>query len=120
MKPLILANARLISDNQEFSGTIQFDDTGIISIDNEHTSLPNAINCGTDYVCAGLIELHTDNLEGHLQPRPHVHWPHNAAILAHDSELASVGITTVLDAVPAGPEAAPFTNHLKASPVCQF
>jgi len=50
----------------------------------------------------GLIELHTDNLERHIQPRPGVDWPHAAAIIAHDAELAGVGITTVFDALRVG------------------
>jgi alpha-D-ribose 1-methylphosphonate 5-triphosphate diphosphatase len=50
----------------------------------------------------GLIELHTDNLERHIEPRPKVNWPHGAAIIAHDAELASVGITTVFDALRVG------------------
>jgi len=50
----------------------------------------------------GLIELHTDNLERHIQPRPRVDWPHAAAILAHDGELASAGITTVFVAMRVG------------------
>ena len=61
-----------------------------------------AIDCGGDIVAPGLIELHTDNLERHIQPRPKVDWPHNAAILAHDAELASTGITTVFDAMRVG------------------
>ena len=31
----------------------------------------------------GLVELHTDNLERHLEPRPGVRWPEVPAILAH-------------------------------------
>lgn len=50
----------------------------------------------------GLIELHTDNLERHIEPRPKVNWPHASAIVAHDGELASVGITTVFDALRVG------------------
>ena len=50
----------------------------------------------------GLIELHTDNLERHIEPRPKVNWPHAAAIIAHDGELASTGITTVFDALRIG------------------
>jgi alpha-D-ribose 1-methylphosphonate 5-triphosphate diphosphatase len=48
------------------------------------------------------VELHTDNLERHLQPRPGAHWPPQAAIISHDAELASVGITTVFDALRVG------------------
>ncbi|MEM6357453.1 MAG: alpha-D-ribose 1-methylphosphonate 5-triphosphate diphosphatase, partial [Pseudomonadota bacterium] len=45
---------------------------------------------------------HTDNLERHLMPRPGVVWPGPAAVLSHDGELASAGITTVFDAVRVG------------------
>ena len=48
------------------------------------------------------MELHTDNLERHIEPRPSVDWPHLSAILAHDGELASTGITTVFDALRVG------------------
>ena len=61
-----------------------------------------AINCAGDYVAPGLIELHTDNLERHIQPRPKVTWARTVAILAHDGELASTGITTVFDALRVG------------------
>ncbi len=57
---------------------------------------------GGDLLLPGLIELHTDNLERHLQPRPRVAWPPVAAVLAHDAELCSVGITTVFDALRIG------------------
>lgn len=50
----------------------------------------------------GLVELHTDNLERHIEPRPEVDWPHLPALLAHDAELASTGITTVFDAMRVG------------------
>ena len=69
----------------------------------EGTSVPTgAIDCAGDLVMPGLIELHTDNLERHIDPRPKVNWPHAAAIIAHDAELASVGITTVFDALRVG------------------
>ncbi len=63
---------------------------------------PGAVDCDGDLVMPGLIELHTDNLERHIEPRPKVGWPHAAAIIAHDAELASVGITTVFDALRVG------------------
>ncbi|MEM6466401.1 MAG: alpha-D-ribose 1-methylphosphonate 5-triphosphate diphosphatase, partial [Pseudomonadota bacterium] len=66
-------------------------------------SVPSgAIDCDGDLVCPGLIELHTDNLERHMSPRPGVTWPSALAIAAHDAELASVGITTVFDALRIG------------------
>ena len=61
-----------------------------------------SIDCNEDYLIPGLVELHTDNLERHMKPRPGVNWPINNALIAHDGELASVGITTVFDALRVG------------------
>ena len=61
-----------------------------------------AEDCGGDFLAPGLVELHTDNLERHLEPRPGVRWPEAPAILAHDAELAGTGITTVFDALRVG------------------
>ncbi|WP_212638036.1 alpha-D-ribose 1-methylphosphonate 5-triphosphate diphosphatase [Desulfocicer vacuolatum] len=61
------------------------------------------IDCAGDYIIPGLIELHTDNLEGDFQPRPGVIWPSRMlALHSHDSSLISSGITTVLDSVSCG------------------
>ena len=57
---------------------------------------------GGDYLLPGLVELHTDNLEKHLEPRPGVRWPAMPALLTHDAQVATAGITTVLDAMGVG------------------
>jgi alpha-D-ribose 1-methylphosphonate 5-triphosphate diphosphatase len=98
----ILANARLVLADEVISGSLTFADGVITSIDQGTSVATGAIDCDGDYVVPGLVELHTDNLERHLSPRPGVNWPHNAAIAAHDAELASTGITTVFDAVRLG------------------
>ena len=52
--------------------------------------LPGAIDLEGDYLLPGLVELHTDNFERHLMPRPktrpltswwhyHRHWKHGWA-----------------------------------------
>ncbi|WP_137111381.1 alpha-D-ribose 1-methylphosphonate 5-triphosphate diphosphatase [Rhodobacter sp. SY28-1] len=98
----ILANATLVLPTETLRGQVRLKD-GQISDITEGTSVPaGAIDCGGDLVMPGLIELHTDNLERHIEPRPKVNWPHAAAIIAHDAELASVGITTVFDALRVG------------------
>lgn len=50
----------------------------------------------------GLIELHTDNLERCVSPRPGIKWPLTAAVSYHDRDLISSGITTVCDAIAIG------------------
>jgi alpha-D-ribose 1-methylphosphonate 5-triphosphate diphosphatase len=52
-----------------------------------------------DLVMPGLIELHTDHLEAHYVPRPHVFWDPIAAVVSYDGQLATSGITTVLDSL---------------------
>ena len=41
-------------------------------------------------------------MERHYVPRPGTCWPYRAAALAHDSEIACAGITTVFDATAIG------------------
>ena len=101
----VFANAKIITENAIIHGTIMFAD-GVISSIDSGTRVPlGAIDCEGDYVAPGLIELHTDNLERHLTPRPKVNWPKRAAVLGHDRELAGAGITSVFDALRVGSEA---------------
>jgi alpha-D-ribose 1-methylphosphonate 5-triphosphate diphosphatase len=58
---------------------------------------------GDDFLLPGLIELHTDNLERHLMPRPGIYWSDGlGALEAHDAEMAASGVTTVYDSICAG------------------
>lgn len=61
------------------------------------------IDCQGDFLLPGLIDIHTDNLEHHVHPRPNAPWPSMlASLLAHDWQLLGSGITTVLDALALG------------------
>lgn len=98
----ILANATLVLPGEVIRGQLHLKDGRIVGIGQGSAVSPGAQDCGGDLVMPGLIELHTDNLERHIEPRPKVGWPHAPAIIAHDAELASVGITTVFDALRVG------------------
>jgi len=98
----ILANATLILPKEAIRGSLCLRDGRIAAMDSGGMVPAWAIDCDGDLVMPGLVELHTDNLERHIQPRPRVDWPHAAAIVAHDAELASVGITAVFDALRVG------------------
>ncbi len=98
----IFANARVILPTEVITGQVLVRGGLITAIDQTAMIPAGAVDCAGDYLAPGLIELHTDNLEQHISPRPQVDWPHNAAILAHDAELAGCGISTVFDALRVG------------------
>lgn len=103
MTEIIFTNARIVLDADIVDGTVTVRDGSIHAIDHGSTrARDGVVDCDGDLLMPGLIELHTDNLERHLTPRPGVDWPHDAAILAHDRELAACGITTVFDALRVG------------------
>ena len=102
MTETILANATLVLPTETLRGQLRMIDGRIADIAPGSDVPAGAMDCAGDLVMPGLIELHTDNLERHIEPRPKVDWPHASAILAHDAELASVGITTVFDALRVG------------------
>lgn len=102
MSETCLANARLVLPDEVIAGSLRIEGDRIVDMDPGTNVPAGALDCEGDMLMPGLIELHTDNLERHIQPRPKVDWPHAAAIIAHDGELASVGVTTVFDAMRVG------------------
>ncbi len=99
---LCIANARIVLADRVMLGAIHIAGGRIAGICEGDTVPAGAVDAGGDFVIPGLVELHTDNVERHITPRPKVELPHNSAILAHDGEMASCGITTVFDALRLG------------------
>ncbi|TKW67640.1 MAG: alpha-D-ribose 1-methylphosphonate 5-triphosphate diphosphatase [Paracoccus denitrificans] len=123
MQETVLAHATLILQDRLMKGHVVIRD-GILSEIGEGSVPASAQNCEGDFVAPGLIELHTDNLERHIQPRPGVNWPHAAAIYAHDAELAGCGITSVFDAmrvgsIPNRKDYAPYARQLATELMAQ-
>jgi alpha-D-ribose 1-methylphosphonate 5-triphosphate diphosphatase len=98
----IFTNARVITADAEFLGTVVVDGDAIVAMDVGASGAPGAEDLDGDYLLPGCVELHTDNMEKHFRPRPGVGWPSTAAVVAHDAQMASSGITTVLDALRIG------------------
>lgn len=98
----ILNNAQIVLANEVVRGCVVLEDGRIRDISSTMSSSPAAQDMQGDYVMPGFIELHTDNLERYMNPRPGVDWPSSAAVLAHDAQLVSSGITTVFDALSIG------------------
>lgn len=102
MTDQIFTNARLVLETEDFVGTLTVRDNQIHDISEGTSSVPGAIDLDGDILMPGMVELHTDNLEKHMTPRPKTHWPSVAAVIAHDDQITSAGITTVFDAVAVG------------------
>ena len=97
--------ARLVLPDGVVDGVLDIEDGCIAHVDGTPVDADAAAGDALDgrYVLPGLIEPHTDNVERHLLPRPAARWPDAlAALLAHDAEIATSGITTVHDALRLG------------------
>ena len=100
MNEQVYTNYRLQLSDQEVVGTLVVRDGQISDI--QPGTVDRGIDGEGDYLLPGLIELHTDNLERCVSPRPGVRWPIEAAATHHDRDLAAAGITTVCDAIAVG------------------
>jgi alpha-D-ribose 1-methylphosphonate 5-triphosphate diphosphatase len=102
MNEQTIRNARVVTADEEFIGCVHLQDGIIRSVDRGDTTVAGAQDWAGDWLMPGLVELHTDNLEKHLVPRPGVLWNAHSAMTVHDAQCAAAGITTVLDSVVIG------------------
>jgi alpha-D-ribose 1-methylphosphonate 5-triphosphate diphosphatase len=95
----VIGNARIVlADRVIECGWVAFADGRIAEV-GEGAAPRVSEDAGGDLVMPGLIELHTDHLEMHYVPRPKVYWDPIASVVSYDAQLATSGITTVLDSL---------------------
>lgn len=99
-KESVLNNAQIVLPDRVIEGHLVLRD-GLVAEIGEGLARSGE-DLGGDYLLPGLVELHTDHLEGHFLPRPKVRWNKMASIQAHDAQVAASGITTVFDALRVG------------------
>ena len=98
-RDLVLANARMVlADRVVERGWLAVVDGHIAEV-GEGAAPERGEDLHGDLLMPGLVELHTDHLEAHYTPRPKVHWDPVAAVVSFDGQLATSGITTVLDSL---------------------
>ncbi len=102
MTETVFTNARVVLADRVINGSVLIRDGIIIDVSEGDIAASSALNFNGDLLIPGMVELHTDALEGHMTPRPGADWPAVAAVVAHDNQLAGAGITTVLDAIALG------------------
>ena len=103
MTEQVFANARLVLADEIVEGHVVVREGRIAAI-GTGTAPQCAQDLEGDFLLPGLVELHTDHVEGHLAPRPKVRWNPLAAVLAHDAQIAASGITTVFDSLRVWPD----------------
>ena len=96
----VLTNARIVTADTVIHGHLVLHGERIAEIGEGPARTGQDMD--GDTLIPGLVELHTDHIEGHFMPRPKVLWNKMAAIQAHDTQIAGSGITTVFDALRVG------------------
>lgn len=102
MNSLVFKNGQLVLPDQVVFGNVSVMDGCIAALDSGPAAQAPGWDLQGDYLMPGFVEMHTDNFERHLMPRPKVQWAEMPALLAHDAEVAAAGITTVFDALGVG------------------
>ncbi len=95
----VLSNARVVLADRVIDGHVVIRD-GLIAEIGKGPAKGEDLE--GDFLLPGLVELHTDHMEGHYAPRPGVRWNPLASVQAHDAQVAASGITTVFDALRVG------------------
>jgi len=101
-KEQVLTNARIVLPDEVIDGTVVIRGGAISAVDDSPSHSPQAADLNGDLLLPGLVELHCDNLERHVMPRPGTQWPVDAAVLNHDREMTAFGVTTVCNALCVG------------------
>ena len=102
MTETIFTNGRIVTADADFDGTVVVRNGHIVEVDIGRSHAAGAVDLEGETLIPGLIELHTDNMEKHFSPRPGVKWPAVPAVMAHDTQIAAGGITTVFDSLSLG------------------
>lgn len=102
MNSIVFRNGRIVLADEVCHGSVQVEGGRIAAVDSGMGHGASRHDLEGDYLMPGLVEIHTDNFERHLMPRPKVQWAEMPALLAHDAEVAAAGITTVFDALGVG------------------
>jgi alpha-D-ribose 1-methylphosphonate 5-triphosphate diphosphatase len=98
---LVLTGASVVLRDRVVRADLHLDEGQIAGIGEAPPGIAR-LDCADCIILPGFVDLHTDNVERHVEPRPGMFWSPDQAVLAHDAELAGAGITTAFDAITLG------------------
>jgi alpha-D-ribose 1-methylphosphonate 5-triphosphate diphosphatase len=99
---LTFKNAKIVTPSETLHGVVHVRDGVITDVHPGNLDSAAAIDLEGDYLLPGLVDLHTDNFDRHVRPRNNADWPVMAALIAHDAQMISAGITTICDSLYVG------------------
>jgi alpha-D-ribose 1-methylphosphonate 5-triphosphate diphosphatase len=101
-REFVLKNAQVVAPLEVFRGSVLARDGLIAEVQPGPLSMNHALDMEGDFLIPGLVDLHTDNFERLVRPRSNVDWPVMSALVAHDAQMVSAGITTIFDSLYVG------------------
>lgn len=81
-------------------GTLTFASGRIESVCESRDSAPDAVDVSGKYVFPGLVDIHGDDIERHLFPRPEAEVAMETAVRESERAALGAGVTTKLHAIP--------------------
>ena len=96
-----LTNARVVTPDSVLEGGVRIEGDRIAAIGSEVTPErgDDVVDADGQYLLPGLIDLHGDDIEGHLQPRNGARMDTAMALGAADRSNVAAGITTKYHAI---------------------
>ena len=95
----IVENARIVLADGMIENGYAVVSGGAIAELGDGRAPEHGVDFAGDLLLPGLVELHTDHIEAHYMPRPKVRWDLTSAVISYDAQMATSGITTVLDSL---------------------
>jgi alpha-D-ribose 1-methylphosphonate 5-triphosphate diphosphatase len=104
--PVVFTGGSLVLADRVVEADLVIEGGAIVAVAESGGALQprhaTVVDCAGCDILPGFIDLHTDNVERHVEVRPGMFWPPERAVLGHDAEMASAGVTTAFDAITLG------------------
>jgi len=95
----IITNAKIVMPDRILNGSVMIENGKIEKITSDKIEGDNIIDAKGKFLLPGLIDIHGDDLEKEISPRPSVNFPIDFALINLDRKTAACGITTKLHAI---------------------
>ncbi len=92
----LLTNAQVVTPDRVIDGgTLAVENDLIVDVsERAYPAAPDVVDLGGRFLLPGLIDLHADNIEREVAPRPGADLDPAYALAVYDRKLAAAGVTT--------------------------